>query len=261
MRPPKKQHRFSTLPPSPLLAFGFVALLCAAACTTTHTVRTVGKGNFGVEGSFGGPLLTNLGGPIPAPNLYVGGRYGVRDDLDVSAAYNLTAPIIPGLPVALILGGRYVPVQPGLRSQSENPNRGWSLAGGLDLHVLTDFETGFTAIPAVDLASGYRLKWFNPFIGVNVALHLYRPFGDTHPVMLSPYVGAEFLLPRDTAISLRVTFFDATYNYWGSQVDWVYLSEDDESRKARGIVGLSLGFSWDLFAQDDVEIQNTKEAF
>jgi hypothetical protein len=223
-----------------------LALAQAAACTTTHTVRTVGRGNFGVETSLGGPLLTNLGAPIFAPNLFVGGRYGVLDDLDVSAAYNVTGPIIPGVALDLALGAHYVPIQPGLRAQAGTPERGWSLATGFELHGLSDLETGFLVFPAFDLAAGYRYRWFNPFVGVSLGLNFYRPFDEVHPTMLNPYVGAELILSRKAALSFRVTFFDVTYNYWGSQVEWVYLARDDDARERRAILGISLGFSWDF---------------
>jgi hypothetical protein len=223
-----------------------IALAQGAACTTTHTVRTVGQGNFGVETSLGGPMFTNLGAPLFSPNLFVGGRYGVLDDLDVSAAYNLTGPIIPGLAFDLMLGAHWVPIQPGLRSQWCTPEKGWSLATGFQLHSLTDFETGFLIFPAVDLAGGYRYRWFNPFVGVTLALNFFRPFDEVHPTMLSPYVGAEFILSPKAALSFRVTFFDVTYNYWGSAVDWVYLSTDEDAHERRAIFGIGLGFSWDF---------------
>jgi hypothetical protein len=223
-----------------------IALAQAAACTTTHTVRTVGQGNFGVETSLGGPMFTNLGAPLFTPNLFVGGRYGVLDDLDVSAAYNLTGPIIPGLAMDLILAAHWVPIQPGLRAQTGTPEKGWSLATGIQLHSLTDFETGFRAFPAFDLAGGYRYRWFNPFVGVSLALHFYRPFDRVHPTMLSPYVGAEFILSDKAALSFRITFFDVTYNYWGSQVDWVYLATDEDAHERRALLGIGLGFSWDF---------------
>ena len=103
--------------------------LCATACTATHSVRTVGKGNSAVEMSLGGPMLTDLGGAIPAPNLFIAGRYGVRDDLDVSLAYNITAPIVPGIVLDGILSAHYVPIQPGLGRQQDTPSKGWSLLG------------------------------------------------------------------------------------------------------------------------------------
>ncbi|MBW2278700.1 MAG: hypothetical protein JRF63_14510 [Deltaproteobacteria bacterium] len=223
-----------------------LALTQAAACTTTHTVRTVGQGNVGIETSLGGPMFTNLGAPIFAPNLFVGARYGVLQDLDVSAAYNLTAPIIPGLPLDLMLGAHWVPIQPGVRSQAGTPKKGWSLATAFQLHSLSDFETGFMVFPAIDLAGGYRYRWFNPFVGVSLGLHFYRPFDEVHPTMLSPYVGAEFILSDKAALSFRITFFDVTYNYWGSSVDWVYLSTDEDAQERHALFGIGLGFSWDF---------------
>ncbi len=226
------------------ITIAFVSLF-AFACTTTHAVRTVGKGNIGVEGSFGGPMLTNLGAPIPAPNLFVGGRYGVRDDMDVSVAYNVTAPITPGIPLNLILADHFVPIQPGVGSQADSPEKGWSLATGASAHLLTDFETGFIAVPVFDVATGYRHGWFNPYVGVSLGLHFFRPFGDVHVPQLSPFVGADFILNRCNSISIRVTFFDVTYNYYGSQVQWVYLRNDPDGKKQYAPVGISLGFAWD----------------
>lgn len=221
-------------------------LALGLACTTTHSVRTVGRGNFGLEASLGGPMFTNLGAPLVAPNLFLGGRLGVLDDLDVSAAYNVTAPIIPGLAVDLVLALHWVPFQPGLRSQADRPDKGWSLATGAQLHALTDFETGFLVFPAVDLAVGYRYRWFNPFIGASLALHRYRPFDEVQPVMLNPYAGIEFIVSRKAALSVRATLFDITQNYWGSPVDWVYLATDGDARERRAILGIGLGFSFDF---------------
>ncbi|HUT78573.1 MAG TPA: hypothetical protein VM285_12845, partial [Polyangia bacterium] len=237
----------------PRLAVALV-ILRAAACTTTHTVRTVGRGNFGIETTLGGPMFTNLGAPVFAPNLFIGGRYGVLDDLDLFAAYNLTGPIIPGIALDLALGVHWVPIQPGLRAQIGTPRRGWSLATGVELHSLSDFETGFMVFPAVDLAVGYRDRWFNPFVGASLGLNCYRPFDEVEPVMLSPYLGVELIISRKAAVSARVTFFDVTHNYWGSQVEWVYLARDDGARERYAILGVSLGFSFD-FVSDPVEQQ------
>jgi hypothetical protein len=229
---------------APLLMLGCMTLTCLAACTTTHTVRTVGKGNWGIEGSLGGPMFTNLGAPIMAPNLFVGGRYGLLDDLDLSASYNLTSPIIPGVALDLILGAQWAPIQPGLRGQADTPRQGWALSTRVELHSLTDFKTGFLAVPALEVAGGYRYRWFNPFVGCALAFNFYRPGNDPNVAVLSPFIGMEFIVRRHLGLSLRVTFHDVAHNYWGSQVDWVYLRQS--ATKHFAPVGLSLGVSWDF---------------
>lgn len=196
-------------------------------------------------------MLTNLGAPIPVPNLFFGGRYGVRDDLDVSLDYNFTAPIIPGLALDLIFSGHYVPIQPGLGFQADTPQRGWSVATKVSAHLLTDFQTGFVAVPAFEVAGGWRYKLFNPFIGCSLALNFYRPFEEVNPVMLSPFIGTEAILNQRVAISLRLTFFDMTYNYYRAQVKWVYLDNSDDNKKKYGLVGITLGISWDFFKGGD----------
>ncbi len=195
-------------------------------------------------------MLTNLGPAIPVPNLFVGGRYGILDELDISAAYNLTAPIIPGIALDLILSEHWVPIQPGLGFQSSTPDKGWSLATGFSLHGLSDFKTGFVAIPVFDVATGWRHRWFNPFVGVSLGLNFYRPFGETNVAQLNPYAGIDFILSEHASLSVRVTFFDVVYNYYGSQVEWVYLRDDEAEEKKYGLVGLSIGFSWDFVSTD-----------
>jgi len=95
------------------------------SCSAVNQVRTVGKGNTGMELTLGGPLMTNLGGPIPIPNLY-----GILQDLDIAALYNLTGPIIPGIGFDVITGLYWVPIQPGIRTQADTSVKGWGLGGG-----------------------------------------------------------------------------------------------------------------------------------
>lgn len=238
----------------------FLGILCLGAifcaCTATHSVRTVGKGNAALEMSLGGPLITNLGGAIPAPNLFVAGRYGVRDDLDLSLAYNLTSPIVPGIVLDGIFTAHYVPIQPGIGRQQDTPDKGWSLATAAGLHLLTDFTNGAVLLPAVELAGGWRYKWFNPYLGLSLALHFYRPYDQNNPAFLSPFVGADFMVNRRVSLGLRLTFYDVLYNMWGSQVEWVYLVADSSQEKKFGMVGLSLAFSYDFIQNGSGNPQN-----
>ena len=223
-----------------------MSLLCLWSCTATHSVRTVGKGNGAVEASFGGPIFTDMGGPIPAPNLFIGGRYGVQEDMDVLLHYNLTTPIVPGIGLDLIGGVQYVPIQPGVGMQRDTKVSGWSLSTKGTFHLLTDFVNGAIALPDFELAGGYRYRWLNPYLGVSLALHFFRPYDEVSPVFLSPFVGMDAIINDRVSIGLRVTFFDVTHNMWGSQVTWIHLLNDSTDHQKYGMLGLTLGFSYDI---------------
>ncbi len=233
----------------PLLSLGCAALL--AACTVAHPVRTVGQGRFSYEAGLGGPLATNLGPPIPMPSLYMGARYGLRDDLDLSLNTNLVAPVIPGIGLDLQTAAHWVPIQPGLRSQADTPTRGWSLAGTLGVEWLTDFKNGFMVFPLLKLAAGWRYEWFNPYLGSALVLHAYRPFEQGIPLQLDPYLGIDWSIGQRASIVTQVMFMDVGYNLYGSGLDWVYLADKPEERRHYGVVTPMLGFSWDFAPRNE----------
>ena len=231
----------------PVLLLVFIVLFFS--CTATRQVRTIGKGNKGMEVTLGGPFFTNLGPPLPMPNLYIGGRYGLLQDLDIAVHYNLTAPIIPGIPLDLITGVYWVPIQPGIRGQEGSPDKGWGAGGSFALQWVTDFKSGFALLPAFKLARGFRYKWINPFIGTSLGLNFYRPHDNTPFVQVNPFLGAEFIIKERASLSLKCTFFDIAYNLYGSQVDWVYIVDNTEEDRKYGVFGIALGFSWDFGKQ------------
>lgn len=228
-----------------------ILIVALAGCTATRSVRTIGKGNTGIEASLGGPVFTNLGAPIPAPNLFIGGRYGIRDDLDLSLHYNLTGPFVPGIGLNVILSEHWVPIQPGIGAQAATDDTGWSLATAGSVHLITDFVHGALAVPVFEVAAGWRYKWINPYLGVSLAVQLYRPYEAVHPIMLNPFVGADIIVKDQINLALRVTVYDTTYSMDRSQIDWVYLVENDAGSKRYGMVGLSLGFSYDFLKSTD----------
>jgi len=218
--------------------------LTTGACTTTHSARTVGQGNLGVGVSLGGPLLTSLGPPIPVPNLFAGVRYGLRDDLDLSAHTNLTSPVIPGIALDLQTAVHWVPVQPGLRGQDDEV--GWSAGGSLGVEWMSDLASGLVVVPWVDGVGGYRHRRVGVFAGTAIGCHLFRPLDDHDALLLSPYLGVELFLTKRSALSLRGTWHDVSHDYYGSGTEWVFTTQDLDQERAHAPFGVTLGFSADL---------------
>jgi hypothetical protein len=226
----------------PTVVITFVVLF---SCTAVHHTRTVGKGAWAVETTFGGPMLTNLGAPLPVPNLFAGTRYGLREDLDIVGHINLLGPITPGL-LDLSTGAHWVPVQPGLRTQADTPRRGWALGGAAEVQWVTDFSHGLVVLPALTVSGGYRVRWFNPFGGLSLGFNGYRPHESGTPLMVCPFVGVECILGDRVGLSAKCMLYDVAYNQYGSQIDWVYLVDDVDEGKRQAFLGVSLGFSYAL---------------
>ncbi len=222
---------------SPLLVLLFIS------CSAVNQVRTVGKGNTGMELTLGGPMMTNLGAPLPIPNFFAGVRYGLRQDLDIAGLFNITGPIIPGI-FDVITGIYWVPLQPGLRTQSGTPHKGLGLGGSFMVQWITDFQHGLVIYPAIECAGGWRYKWINPFIGISLGLDFYRTNGKTPITQVNPFFGTEFMIKERSSIGLKCTFYEVAYNFYGSQVEWVYLVNRSQEKKKYGVLGISLGYSY-----------------
>lgn len=225
-----------------------LAALILTGCVATHRARTVGKGNIGADFSLGGPLQTKLGPPIPMPMAFLGARYGLRDDLDLSLHVNLTAPIILGTALDAQTAVHWAPIQPGLRGQA--PDRGWSVAGAGSVDWVSDFSSGFRAFPAISLTGAYRWPRAAPYLGLTTALNFYRPFERKNPLSLNPYVGGEFFLGKGWGLDLELQIREASTNLWGESLQWVVLSRDEEKERTFGVVCPMIGVTRDFTKQE-----------
>lgn len=221
-------------------------LISLFGCSSTYPVRTVGKGKGGFELTLGGPMMKKLGPALPIPNFFIGGRYGVLNDLDISVLYNITTPVVPGIALDLITSAHWIPIQPGLRNQADNSEKGWGAGGALHLQWITDFDHGFMIFPTLELLAGYRLRWFNPYLGLNLGLNFYRPDDSDGVLQLHPVIGTEFIIRDRIGLALKCTFYDVTHNLYGEQFDWIMLVNDIEEEKKYGVLGLSIGLSYDF---------------
>ena len=219
-------------------------VLILSSCTAVNQARTVGKGNWAMETSLGGPILTNLGFPLPVPNLFIGGRYGLRDDFDLVAHLNILTPFIPGIGLDLLTSAQWVPVQPGRGFQNSTPEEGWGAGLGLDIQWMTDFMNGFVVLPALDLCASYRYKWISVFGGSGFGFDFLRPSESDNILQICPFIGFELISKKQISLGIKLTAFDILYNYNGSQVDWVYLTENTSERKKHAPFGITIGVGY-----------------
>ncbi len=228
----------------PSIPCTFLVLSALSACTATHRARTVGKSHAAADLSLGGPMTTALGAPIPMPVVFLGGRYGIRDDLDVSLHYNLTAPAVPSIPLHLETAVHYAPIQPGLGEQAAD--QGWSVVLDGTVVWMSDFESGLMVFPALGATGAYRYKFIAPFLGLTAAGNFYRPFERKNGLTLIPHAGLEFMAGEHFGLTLEAAFMEAGHNLYGSGLQWVYLSQDDEKKKEMAVLMPMIGFSWDF---------------
>jgi hypothetical protein len=215
------------------------------SCTAVNHARTVGKGQTGMEISLGGPITTTLGVPIPVPNLFLGGRHGIRDDLDISAHVNLFTPVMPGIALDLITGVDWIPIQPGIGSQAA-PDRGWGTGIALDIQWLTDFEHGLVVLPSFEIPLSLRYRWFSVFAGSGLGLNFYRPYDKFNFLQVCPFLGGELIGSR-WSVGLKVMAYDIFYNLNGAQANWVFMiDEQQEKRQRYAPLGIGLGIAYEF---------------
>lgn len=184
-----------------------VSLLLAAlhsGCAPSHAGRTVGRGVLQAEGSLGGPMVTNLGGAIPVPNIPVGARYGLTDRLDAAGHVNLL-PIVMGGFLALDASLTY-----GLLKQEGKS--GVNLATGAGLIFFSDFQSGARVSPVVDMAVSYTVSRFTPFVGCELVADMWQS-----RAIADPYFGLEVDVGR-WSLSLAVVWFHPAHDWYASSI-------------------------------------------
>lgn len=190
----------------------------------------------------GGPLLTSLGPTLPLPNVYLGARYGLNDQLDVVANYNIYTAFMPGIPLDLNTSIIWIPIQPQLSGR----DRGAIAGTAFHVEWITDFSTAFHMVPRIDLYGGWRYKWFAAAGGSSLGINFYRPGDSDSPLLLDPFAEMDFQIRDHLGIMVRVTMYDLLYNYYASQIDWVYVSSSESDLEYHGVWGVTLGVSWDF---------------
>lgn len=189
--------------PRPLL----VLSLAATACSTTHAVRPLGRGNAALNASLGGPLVQVNGLDIPAPILTLGGAYGVRDDLEVTAHADATAAAYGDL--HLEPGVAYHPL---IRRAGAVP----TLTVAASVHLITDFDAA-RVFPQLTLASAWRIRRRHLlYLGLDEALG----FGSPTRIVVGPLGGGELRAGR-FGITLEAKWLAPYYDVAPAAPTWI----------------------------------------
>jgi hypothetical protein len=223
---------------------GIFAVVVCSLCTAVNQTRTIGNGNFGLETSLGGPFMTNLGAPIPIPNLFLGARYGIRNDFDISANLNFLSPVTPGITLDLITAAHWLPIQPGIGFQDKNMSCGWSAGGSARIQWLSDFKSSLLLLPDLELIGAYRYKWLSLYTGVSTGFNFYRPDNNDPLIVFSPFSGIEFIPNKHLSFGIKCTAYDIFYNFKGSQMNWIYLVDKSSEWKRFAPLGVTIGFGY-----------------
>ncbi len=210
-------------------ALGIGATLLA--CAAPNLSRTVGAGNYELRANAGGPFFGNLGAPIPLPFVYVGGRYGVHDRIDVDGNLGVTSAAF-GI-WAMDLGANLqLHRQPG----------GLAVASSARLYLLGDLDDAPATrlYPELGLhLGGPVLPWLQLY-GGSTALVQFRPPRGKAPLYVTPFFGVEFLLPardgRRRARQHGIALHASWTNPWEDATSVV------NYRPGYGALGLQLGY-------------------
>ncbi len=181
--------------------------LAVAACSTTHTVRPLGRGNGALNASLGGPLVEVGNVDIPAPILTLGGAYGVRDDLEVTAHADATAALYGDL--HLEPGVAYHPI---IHEAGAVPTV--TVAGSV--HLITDFDAA-RVFPQITLAAAWRVRRRHlVYVGLDDAL----AFGSPTRIVLGPLCGGELRVGR-FGLTLEAKWLAPYYDVAPTAPTWI----------------------------------------
>lgn len=195
------------------LATGLVSVV-VVGCGTMNLARTLGRGNSEIVASVGGPLIGVGPAFFPTPQVRVGGRHGVTDDIDVMGHLALDA-----------MGSAFLALDAGAVGQMTRTRGGLAMSLSGRLHLVVDLDD--LAPPSLFPEIGLHLEhpidtWGSFFFGVGGLAQFDAP-RDRPFLFLSPYVGLEvFLDPQTDAAGAPVE-----RTGFALQVGWINPWESD----------------------------------
>lgn len=156
-----------------------------------NLARTLGRGNTELAGSTGGPLVSLGPAIFPTPQVRLGLRHGVTDDVDVMGHAALDA-----------VSSAFLALDGGVVGQMTRTPGGLAMSLSARMHLVIDLDDVVEPrlFPEVGLHLEHPLEqWGSFFFGVGGLGQLSAP-RDRPFLFLSPYVGLElFLDPQRNA--------------------------------------------------------------
>lgn len=142
--------------------------LVLASCATIHSVRPLSQGERQLDASLGGPLVTNLGVPMPIPLVSVNYLYGLTNDVSVGGTAYVTDALF---------GTGHIEAN-GIVGLFNQKGAVPALSLEANLHAITDFRTSVQFFPELNLTPSWELGDFLLYGGAGAMFNLYPDMAD-----------------------------------------------------------------------------------
>ena len=147
-----------------LIMFIFIVLI-NISCSSIRMVRPLQVSEQRINLSMGGPMIDNMGFPMPLPVISMDYQYGLFTNITIGGAFHITPAVFN------IFGMFEVDSAFGLLEQS-----GFipSLTGQLNFILMSDLKTSFYIFPQVVIIPSWRINdYFMLYCGVSSIIILY----------------------------------------------------------------------------------------
>lgn len=216
-----------------------------AGCGTLSAVTPMEPGEHRVGATFGGPFTTNLGPPIPVPNLILEARSGVEPvaGMPVDINYGLNATTL-AFGLVGVHGGASIHLL---------ENEGWrpGLSVTEKLHLYNNYldfskpaETRtYWGINEFDVTASWAIGNHRLYIGGSDILDLADP-----ELLVAPFAGVE-LTPGGDGPSFQIESRILGANFSPEIWDLTWLTIGEEP--GNGLISITASVSWALGAEGE----------
>lgn len=173
----------------PLIYLAVLFFTLSTACSTSRIVKPIDKGQTIVSADLGGPLITNLGAPMPVPLSSLSLSHGLRDRLTLSTGIHTTSLLYRNL--QMDFSGT-------LELNQYNESQGWipGLSVTPGANFLMNFRGGTSKFwPTLDFNGYYPYKEGRNFVYFGwqhfIELESLRPDGTSQEKQIrwAPHIG------------------------------------------------------------------------
>lgn len=177
--------------------FNIICLVSLMGCAANTDIEPTIEGNIGYNMSIGGPIISALGIKFPTPYLIIGGSYGYREDITLSANLHLLS-LIYGVAGVEFGAKKYFRVNDDI-----SPLIGVGANFLMLASVRSRSDDKMRIYPYLSATSTWKKERSAYYLGVNLAIPISSmDYYDKFPsAILSPSFGYR----RDIGASTRIT--------------------------------------------------------